>query len=102
MQTDAEVAAIARQMNKRIRTAVGRLSAEWHAGPDLPAAVLDVLRYLRSIGVVERQFGDQCQPEYLAAPYGLSVKLRACWYFRLTPLGLRVAQHLKQENSNVR
>lgn len=99
MQTDAEVAAIAAKMNYRVRTAISQLSDAWQAGPDLSEVVIDYLKYLRSEGLVEREFGDDQPAECRIGRTIVQVHMVACWHFRLTPLGLRVAQHLKQENT---
>jgi hypothetical protein len=72
----------------REAAALAQLSREWHAGPDLPEALIPHLTSLREKGLVEREFGDHGDATIRATDDGFAVHAAACWWFRLTPEGL--------------
>ena len=74
------------------------LNADWLAGPDLPDT--DQLASLRELDLVERCFGDQGNPRIHGDDSEISIRLAACWYFRLTPLGLDVRALISKEKDN--
>ena len=81
------------------RKSLGAFSEEWAAGPNLSGFVLNSIRALMAGGLVERTFMDQDPPKHGQRGGELFVKLSACWFFRLTPLGLAVRAILKGEQS---
>ena len=95
--TDEQIAEIAGKLTEARKKAINALSEQWCAGPELPRAVTTGrLQWLRDSGLVEREFGDLSQ-SCAATGGGFRVRLSACWWFRLTPLGLAVRKYL--ENS---
>ena len=93
-----DAAEIAKGLTKAQREALVLLDGMWGAGPQLPDQLLDgVLAHFRSMGLVEREFGDEGPPRYSVGDYELTVRLSACWHFRLTPLGLSVRRYLQEE-----
>lgn len=95
--TDEQIAKIAGKLTEVRKKALAALSEHWCAGPELPPAVTTGrLQWLRDSGLVEREFGDLSQ-SCAAIGGGFRVRLSACWWFRLTLLGLAVRNHL--ENS---
>jgi hypothetical protein len=92
----AAVAAVADGLSAKQREAVASgFSDEWQAGPNLPGRLLSAIKPLEALRLVERQFGDEGPPVHSERGSELFVKLSACWFFRLTPLGLSVRRHLE-------
>ncbi|RYF22572.1 MAG: hypothetical protein EOO77_03830 [Oxalobacteraceae bacterium] len=87
-------AAIAASLTKAQREALKAMDGEWSAGPSLPDYAIDCLVDLRMGGLVERYFADMHKPRVVTSDGCLSVRLGACWFFRLTNTGLAVRQHL--------
>lgn len=77
--------------------AIAALSDEWRAGPDLPDDVIDHLLPLREAGLVEREFADWIKNNGPYAREDLRIEISACWWFRLTPLGLAVRKILMEQ-----
>lgn len=90
----ADIDDIVRGLTREESTRLPVLSSSWVAGPDLADSVIAHLRRYRELGLVERQFGDRGEPVTREADGGLSFCVRACWWFRLTPLGLEVRARL--------
>lgn len=67
--------------------ALTEFSTEWVAGPTLSEHALEHLSALRDAGLVERKFGDWEPEERSATTSTLTVRISACWWFRLTPKG---------------
>jgi hypothetical protein len=67
------------------QAALAYLGTDWHAGPDLPDHVLEVITPLREAGLVEREFGDMGPPETSETVDGFNVHIGACWWFRAVP-----------------
>ena len=88
---------IAESLTEAQKACVRGLSENWEAGPDLPDDILDNLTWARSAGLVEREFADMGQPDCSKTIDGFSVRCGACWWFRLTPLGLAVRAVLMEE-----
>lgn len=88
--TDQSIAQIAAGLTKAQREAVASLSDEWQAGPHLADETIECLRDLRSMALVERDFGDMAPVERRDSSAGIAVRVSACWFFRLTGLGLAI------------
>ncbi len=78
------------QLSATQKRAILALSADWSAGPDLPDHVLSELNALQAAGLVMRRFGDQALPALTVDEDAIRLKVRACWHFCLTPLGITV------------
>ena len=91
----AEVERVAKALTKAQRVAVAALDSEWSQGPSLPETVIDHLYDLRVGGLVERYFADMHEPRIARTDASISVRLGACWHFRLSDLGLAVRTHLE-------
>lgn len=89
---------IAAGLTAEQRWALNLLSDTWQAGPRLHRVVLDNLRALGGAGLVDRDFLDDTPARFTTDVESTSVRLSACWHFRLTPLGLEVRAILNQEN----
>ena len=87
---------IAASLTKSEKNAMLLLSGEWKAGPELPKAVTGQKGLLDYGQLVDRRFGDMGEPSLHAGDGGLTVKLRACWHFRLNDLGLVVREVLQR------
>ncbi len=94
----AQVAEIAGKLTKRQADKLRCLNGIWQAGPDLPRSVAEELDGFRRAGLVERQFGDMGDPRFSVGLDSLKAALSACWFFRLTPLGLAVRAHLLSQD----
>jgi hypothetical protein len=94
------VAKIAGSLSEAVCAAIGLLGSQWMAGPELPDEVLDQLGHLRAAGLIERRFGDFAASTRRCDEDGIAIHMSACWWFRLTPLGLAVRSHI-EGNSNV-
>lgn len=90
-----DLAKLAAGLSKAQREAVPMLSADWRAGPSLPDSLLPELKALRELGLVEREFGDVGKPELSMSDAGFRARMSACWWFRLTPLGLQLRAYLE-------
>jgi hypothetical protein len=91
-----DIAEIARGLTKAMRAAVTALDADWQAGPILPGEVLPGIKPCQAAGLAERQFMDETPAAFGQRGEELFVKPSACWFFRLTPLGLAVRDYLKE------
>lgn len=90
-----DLAAIVRKLGADQCHAIKLMVAEWEAGPRLSEDVLDHLYALRNHGLVDRQFADDTPITFTDCEDGLTARVSACWWFRLTPLGEQVAAHLQ-------
>ncbi len=91
----SEVENLAAQLGADQKRALMMLNGEWSAGPRLPAEVLDHLSALRHGGLVDRQFADDTPVTITAGTDTvLTARVSACWFFRLTPLGMKLRDHL--------
>lgn len=93
--TEAEK--IAAGLSHRAAKAVLYFSGEWKAGPEHPDAIIDRISELRILGLIEREFGDMGSPELTVQKAGFRARLSACWWHRLTPLGLAVRAALEHQ-----
>ena len=93
MKTPEQIAAVLSEAGKG---AVLLLGEEWQAGPTMAHKVIEHLLWLRDAGLVERQFGDRSNILSKGSRC-VSARLSACWYFRLSPLGLAVRAILKEQ-----
>ena len=91
MQTDAEVAAIAAGLTKASRRALVRIGKDWtEEGSPGPA---------RS-DAYSLWWGRDRKHRLVEQPKAYAISAGSCrWKWRLSKRGLRVAQHLKQENA---
>jgi hypothetical protein len=95
------VADVAGKLTKAQREAVCLdLTPGWQAGPNLDDATIDCLYDLRELVIVERHFADTGPVERGTCADGQSLRIGACWYFRLTPLGLLVKAHLSEQGAS--
>lgn len=92
---EAEVARIAAGLAQR--EALISFPEGWSAGPELDDAIINELASWRKDGLVERQFGDMFVPATTCDGETITTHLSACWWFRLTPLGLAVRKHLEAQ-----
>ena len=74
-------------MDRSELLALAWLGNDWHAGPDMPDHVLDVITPMREAGLVERKFGDMGPVETSERIDGFDVHIGACWWFRITDKG---------------
>lgn len=99
MTDPTEIARVAAGLTRAQREAVEGLDNEWAAGPNLDLALIDHLYDLRMAGLVERHFMDSTKPRLDYTGRGVTVRIGACWFFRLTELGLAVRDHILREKS---
>lgn len=92
--TPAEIAAGLSEAGGR---AIRHLDAQWTAGPSLPATVIDCLSGLLAVGLIEREFMDEGPASIIGNEREYSVRLSACWHFRLTEKGRAVRAILEKE-----
>lgn len=90
----ARIAEIAAALSEAQRETTLALTDLWQAGPALVETVITELGPMRYRGLVEREFGHMRPPEVASNESEISVWLSACWWFRLTPLGILVRNHL--------
>ena len=96
---DSIVAGLSEAEKRALVGMAGTMSAPLvYAGPDLDDYILDELSGLREKGLVERSFGDQGDPIYIARADSVHVNLRACWHFWLSETGLAVRAKLEADN----
>lgn len=93
-----EAEKIAKGLTEAQRCALSQVTTYWAAGPYLPEAVIREITFLRETGLVEREFGDEGKPETSATTDSVNLRVIACWWFRLTPLGLEVRRILETRN----
>lgn len=95
MQTDAEVAAIATQLSDKQRAALLATTDRWQTAKEIGVRgrTINSLRFLWRKGVDPMDSPPVClmHRDYMDDP------LR--YIYRLSAAGIRVAQHLKQENA---
>lgn len=94
----SDVAEIAEGLSERQSKALSRFTDDWQAGPAMPGEMIAAIKPGEATGLIERQFMDGTPPVYSQRGGELQVKLSACWFFRLTPLGLAVRTHLESKN----
>lgn len=90
---------IAAGLTEQERRTVSGMSGAWQAGPLMEEDMHPDLKPLRGAGLVEREFGDMSEPSTTKTEDGLSIALSACWWFRLTPLGLQIRALLNHKDS---
>ena len=90
---------IADTLTKAQREALLLLPDEWGAGPLLPDAVIDAMPAFRESHLVDRRFGDAYPPEYRGGDSTLTVRLQACWFFRVSELGLELRRYLQDQDN---
>ena len=96
MSIEEQANAIVGKLTERQRKALLLMAGKWESGPTLADVVIDQLVSLRELDLVERQFGDVGLPETASDDDGVTFRLRACWWFRLVPLGLAVRNLLSK------
>lgn len=87
---------MARGLTEAEKRAVIGMSDEWQAGPSMQNHIVDEVTALRECGLVERRFGDMEPSSHWSSGDGLHFRTRACWHFRLTPLGLTLRAYLEE------
>lgn len=91
----SELEEIVRKLTVGDREALEDFVGQWVAGPTLGDGALSAIKALRDAELLERRFADEGPPVHSVGEYALTVKLSACWHFRLTPLGIQVRDYLR-------
>jgi hypothetical protein len=93
-----DVKAVAAKLTKAQRHALASFDEQWTAGPTLSDATISEIMSLEALGLLDRRFRDEGPPIHSIGEACLSVKLSACWHFRLTNAGLAVRATLENDH----
>ena len=96
-ETMSNAEQVAAGLSAEQQRALSGFTDEWQAGPNLPGHMIKAIKPGEALGLIERQFGDKGPVDFSSRGSELRAKISACWFFRLTPLGLAVREILRRE-----